>query len=536
VKTTLAALGTCLCVVGAVALADPAGRATVATGGDPLREVDGAALPLPPARQIYVMTDKPLYRPGETIWFRIWELDRSLAPVASAGGLTVALVDPRGAVAVEKRLRAMPNGTHNDFALATDLPGGRYGVRVTSDGGAIETREITIATYEVPQLQQTIEFGRRGYAPGDDVIATVTVRRATGEPARGVRIRGVVVVDGATVAQPTAVVGKDGRAVLRFSLPSQIAKGDGLLTAVATDRGASASIQRRIPIATGAVALALYPEGGDLIAELPGRVYFAATSSIGEPVDVTGRIVDDRGVDVAAFASTFRGRGAVSFVPAAGRSYRAIVDKPATGGAPIALPAVHGSGCVLSIPDAANARSIQIDASVACTDERPVAVIATLRDRPVGRATATATRAPVSIHLPLAAAGQGAVRVTLVDAQNRPLAERLVYRKLGSDLSIRVTPDRDGYAPRDRVSLAIETRDGAGKPVAADLAVAVVDDSVLTMADDRAGRILAQLYLEPEMPGQTIADPNFYFSDDPKAPAALDLILGTQGWRRFKAR
>ena len=26
---------------------------------------------------------------------------------------------------------------------------------------------------------------------------------------------------------------------------------------------------------------------------------------------------------------------------------------------------------------------------------------------------------------------------------------------------------------------------------------------------------------------------DFYLSDDPKAPAALDLLLGTQGWRRF---
>ncbi len=61
-----------------------------------------------------------------------------------------------------------------------------------------------------------------------------------------------------------------------------------------------------------------------------------------------------------------------------------------------------------------------------------------------------------------------------------------------------------------------------------------VDDSVLSLADDRGARILARLYLEPEMPGQTIRDPNFYFSADPAAPAALDLLLGTQGWRRFR--
>jgi hypothetical protein len=84
------------------------------------------------------------------------------------------------------------------------------------------------------------------------------------------------------------------------------------------------------------------------------------------------------------------------------------------------------------------------------------------------------------------------------------------------------------------VSLAIETRDAAGAPVATDVAVAVVDDSVLALADDRSARILARLYLEPEMPGQTITDPNFYFSKDKQAPLGLDLLLGTQGWRRFR--
>ena len=83
---------------------------------------------------------------------------------------------------------------------------------------------------------------------------------------------------------------------------------------------------------------------------------------------------------------------------------------------------------------------------------------------------------------------------------------------------------------------SVRARDASGRPVATDLAVAVVDDAVLALADDRSARILARLYLEPEMPGQQIDEPNFYFSADPKAPAALDLLLGTQGWRRFKAR
>src|SRR5262249_15536799 len=160
-----------------------------------------------------------------------------------------------------------PNGSAaNDLALDTGLAGGSYIVRAISDDGASEDHPVTISTYEVPRLEQSLEFGRRGYAPGDAVTAVLTVKRATGDVPRGATVSARVVVDGAEVARPTGTVGKSGAVTLRFTLPSTIATGDGLLTAVVNDGGAAESIQRRIPINTGVVAVAFYPEGGDLIA------------------------------------------------------------------------------------------------------------------------------------------------------------------------------------------------------------------------------------------------------------------------------
>ena len=113
------------------------------------------------------------------------------------------------------------------------------------------------------------------------------------------------------------------------------------------------------------------------------------------------------------------------------------------------------------------------------------------------------------------------------------LAERLLYRGRGHDLAVSISSDRPTYAPRDQVELTVATRDLAGKPVRADVSLAVVDDTVLNFADDKTAHLLARLYLEAEMPGQEVEEPNFYFSDDAKAPHAIDLVLGTQGWRRF---
>jgi hypothetical protein len=524
---------------GAIAVAVAVAQPTVvATGTDPERDGASGPLPLAAAKQMYIMTDKPLYRPGETIWFRAWELDASLTPVAGSHAIIARLVDPRGNVAVEKRVQVADGDAANDFALAADLPGGRYVVRLISDTGISEDRAVTVSTYEVPRLKPSLEFGKRGYAPGDRVSAVLSVVRATGEVPRGAKVSGRVVVDGVEVAKPSATVGTSGTVTLRFTLPASIATGEGLLTAVITDGGASESIQRRIPINTGVVAMAFYPEGGDLIAGLPSTVYFAATSPLGEPVDVKGRVLDDTGAEVATFASAFRGKGTFALVPAAGRRYSAIVDSPATGAAPLAMPQVHDRGCVLAVPDSAATTSADIDATVTCSIEQDVTLTASLRGAQVATATAAKVgpQQPVPVRLALSGTGQGAVRVTVYDGQRAPLAERLVYRRLGTGLSVAITPDRDGYAPREKVTLAVQTRDAAGAPIATEVAVAVVDDAVLSLPDDRGARICARLYLESEMPGQVIADPNFYFSSDKQAPLALDLLLGTQGWRRFRAR
>jgi len=120
-----------------------------------------------------------------------------------------------------------------------------------------------------------------------------------------------------------------------------------------------------------------------------------------------------------------------------------------------------------------------------------------------------------------------------------PLAERLVYHGRGQDLKITLAADKKTYAPRDPVKLTLHASDASGRPVKASVGVAVVDDTVLSFADDKTAKILAHIYLEPEL-GATAADPieepNFYFSDKPEAAAAMDALLATRGYRRFEWR
>jgi len=283
----------------------------------------------------------------------------------------------------------------------------------------------------------------------------------------------------------------------------------------------------------------VFPESGDLVEGVPGRVYFMAKTTIGKPADIEGNVIDDRGQHVTSFTSVHDGMGKFDLVPDPGRRYHMEITKPANITTKAEVPAARTDGCVLrAIDQKKGAETLRVAAI--CKTKRHLEVEATLRETRLGSgAFDVAAGKAALVELPVERSAQGAVRVTLFGGQGEPLAERLVYHGKGVELKVQMTADRKAYAPRDTVKLHVHTTDGHGSPVRANVAVAVVDDTVLSFADDKSAKILAHMYLEPEL-GATAADPieepNFYFSDKPEAPAAMDALLATRGYRKFEWR
>ena len=486
-------------------------------------------------RRAYLMTDKPLYQPGETIWLRA-DLRVTGTLKGQSTGASLSLISPRGAVVAQKRVMASDGVAQNDFALSPDLEGGEYTIQLAADDGTVDTKKIIVNTYEAPRLQKSVELTRKAYGPGDSVAAAIEIKRATGEPFANRELTGVVTVDDIEVARVPIKTDADGKALAKFQLPGAIARGDGLLTVMADDGGVVESIQKRIPIVMKTISMSLFPEGGDLVAGVPGRVYFMAKTPLGKPADITGRVIDDRGAEVAKLTSIHDGMGKFELTPQADRTYHVEIDRPVGITQKFEVPAAKDGGCVLRAVDGAAGDKLRVAAT--CSTGRQLLVEAVLREqRLADGAVNVEAGKPALVELPVPADAQGAVRVTLFSAKADPLAERLVYHGRGRDLKITLEADKKQYSPRDPVKLHVHTTDPSGKPVKANVGVAVVDDTVLSFADDKSAKILAHMYLEPEL-GATaqdpIEEPNFYFGDKPEAQAAMDALLATRGYRRFE--
>ncbi len=481
----------------------------------------------------YLMLDKPLYQPGESIWFRLdLRKSASLLPQSETKG-TAELLDPKGAVQAKKRIIVKNGVGANDFSLSSAAPGGEYTIRFTSDNGLVEKRNLIVASYEAPRLKKTLEFLRKAYGPGADVSAAIKVERATGEAFDQKTLTAVVTVDEKEVSRNKVTTDKEGNAVVKFTLPKEMTKGDGLLTILVDDGGVTESIQKRIPILLQNITLEMYPEGGELVEGLPSRVYFSALNSIGKPADVEGRVVDSRGKEVTKFSSVRDGMGRFSITPYSEEKYFVQITKPEGISKKIELPKVALKGCTIMAQDDFSSADSMLKVNVACTSEQNLVAEAVLREKTLNASTfSVAERTPSTLSIDVGKS-QGALRFTLFDEKKNPLAERLIYRGRGQAMKIALTPDKKTYTPREKVTLSLLATDLENKPIEADLGLSVVDDTVLSFADDKTANLISHMFLEKGLPDVTIEDPNFYFSDKPEAAEALDMVMGTKGYRRF---
>lgn len=500
----------------------------------------GAHFERQPGSRIYIQVDKPLYRPGETIWIKTWDLgSKDLGPRPNNNAIRYELVSPKGATVLQKNVQEEKGTASNDFEIPESVQGGEYLIRATSFDGVTAERPVVVSTYEAPRLKKKLEFVKKAYGAGDEVTATIKVERATGEALPRHPLNAVIWLDGQTLAPAQATTNESGGAIIRFRLPERVERGDGLLTVMIEDGGVTESIARRIPILVKKLDFAFFPEGGQLLSGSPSRIYFEAKNPIGKPADVEGKIVDDHGNVAATFATHHAGLGRIELTPNTGRRYFAQITRPAGITEQYALPVALDSGCTLRSYDDLDGALPELRVQVRCSEAKKVVVVAMVRERLLDEAyvEVPANEAAV-VYLKSAdealAKAQGIARVTVFDENKQPLAERLVYRNRRNRLNVELTADKPEYSPREQVALSVKTTDAQGNPVPAELALSVVDDTVLSFADDKTGHLLTRLYLESELQDK-VEEPNFFFDlTKEKSALAMDLLMGTKGYRRFE--
>ena len=145
------------------------------TRSAPVEIVDGVAM--------FVETDKPIYKPGQTVHVRLMTLDALLKPRPYAAAIEVQ--DAKGLKVFRKEVRT------DEFGMATvDLPLStepNLGVwKLTAIAGDQKTElDVRVEEYVLPKYEVKVATEREWVLAGDPITGTVSGEYSFGKPVEG---------------------------------------------------------------------------------------------------------------------------------------------------------------------------------------------------------------------------------------------------------------------------------------------------------------------------------------------------------------
>jgi len=271
-----------------------------------------------------------------------------------------------------------------------------------------------------------------------------------------------------------------------------------------------------------------FPEGGILVLGIQCKLAFKAVNPSGEPINVEG-ILFENNQPIKEFKYFHNGMGSFEFKPDAEKKYHIRLTHPSVDST-FLLPEIEKAGMSLKLfhreKDTLTFKISQFPDFV----ERDFYVRAQCRGVVYAMATGKVTK-EIRIKIPLSLFPQGIAEVTLFNEELVPVAERLVY--INPDRKIYLTADlsKDIFPTRGKVNLKITAKDESGYPVSANLGVSVFDKLYQNSGD--SSNILSHVYLSSQLKGR-IYNPSYYFNSSNKGrEEALDLLMLTQGWRKY---
>lgn len=484
----------------------------------------------------YIQTDHVFYKPGETMYFKITTIDAETnLPTTLSKVVNFELVEPSGAV-VSKQKFVIKNGSSDgNFYFDEEMKGGIYKIRAftawmqNEKGKNSFEKEITVQKIVSPRILMKLDFPKKGYGAGDEVIADFSMRSLSNLPIPFYEAYFTATHNGEKISEGSLITDKEGKYVLKFKLPETLKSSDALLTVKVVFDGFTESISRNIPIVLNNLDLQFMPEGGTFINNAENNIAFKIIDEFEKPVDAVVAIFNQNHQKMTEVSAYNFGMGSFVFTPKKGETYYAKVLKPENITKTYPLPVAQENGVILN----AKNENQTIKLSVFSTVERTVFIKGGFREKEVYSKQITLQKGSNSIEILENNLPIGICRFTVFDNEI-PLAERIVFTNENKQLKVKISPSKKNYLPREKVVVDIETLDENNKPVPANLGISVVDDKLWTYADDKQNHILSWLLLDSELKGK-IEKPQFYFDKkEEKASKSLDLLMLTNGYRYFE--
>ncbi|TET77871.1 hypothetical protein E3J38_09305, partial [candidate division TA06 bacterium] len=142
--------------------------------------------------QTYLVTDKPLYQPNQTIHLRTITLTKPSMLPLQGHDIVLEVLDSKGNKVFKKRTKTDKFGVCSaEFRLADEINMGRYKIAAIIGDDKTE-KTVTVEKYVLPKFNVRLKTDKEYYMPGEVLKGTVSSVYFIGKPVTGGTVKGTL--------------------------------------------------------------------------------------------------------------------------------------------------------------------------------------------------------------------------------------------------------------------------------------------------------------------------------------------------------
>ena len=279
------------------------------------------------------------------------------------------------------------------------------------------------------------------------------------------------------------------------------------------------------------INLRFFPEGGDLIEGLLSTVAFKCTDNQGNGINIKGEIIAGSGEIIIDFVSTEFGMGTFKIIPKGKQVYFAkFLYKDSSY--KIKLPVAKISGYVMHVINNEDNIELKVFNNMNKAMDGSL-LIGHIRGRLYANINPTPGQEFIHAKFRIDKMPKGIACFTFFDSNEIAQCERLVFiDNKENEIETLISTEKDNYSRREKATLKVRVLDHEKKSVPANLSISITNPTLVTPGINQSN-ISTYLYLESDI-NEYISNPGYFFNENhPDRNILLDLIMLTNGWRRF---
>jgi len=466
---------------------------------------------------IYLITDKPVYQPGQVIHIRSLTLRKPSLKAASGLPLTIFVEDSKGNKVFKKLMDTDKFGIASiDFQLANEINIGDYRIEAEVSNTNVE-KTVNVKRYVLPKFKIALKTNKDYYLPSDKLTGDINVKYFFGKPVSGGTVRITLSkfdVGFEAFQEIKGETDNNGNYHFEVQLPSNfvgtpLEQGKAFIKidAQVTDQAEHKEklVETRI-VAKTDISIVIIPESGTLVPGIENTLYVMATYADGSPAITKVTLKSDKltlngttdNSGIAEIKVTPRTLNGMTF------DAKAVDEKGAAGEVTKYFSYDSNLPHILLRTDRGLYKVGQaMNLTILSTKKKGVVYIDIIKDKQTMLTkTVEIGKGLGKIQIPLSADLSGTIWLhsyTVAGGEEIMRDTKVVYVNPANDLSITIVPDKKIYKPGENGLLEFYVKDKKGHRVISALGISIVDESVFALSEMQPGLEKVYFTLEKEL-------------------------------------